>query len=64
MIFEILSSSLLGALSLKAYLSKSGEGNDSKKLNKIFTLTGLNVKDGQRTLNHSTTQEEKLRMGY
>jgi DNA segregation ATPase FtsK/SpoIIIE, S-DNA-T family len=49
MIFEILSSSLLGALSLKAYLSKNGSGNDSKKLQKTFALSGLNVKDGNQT---------------
>jgi DNA segregation ATPase FtsK/SpoIIIE, S-DNA-T family len=53
MIFEILSTSIFGAISLKAYLSKNGEGNDSRKLNKIFTLSGLNVKDGKQTL---TTQ--------
>ncbi|WP_447579935.1 FtsK/SpoIIIE domain-containing protein [Acinetobacter baumannii] len=50
MIFEILSTTLFGAISLKAYLSKSGVGNDSQKLNKIFTLSGLNVKDGKQTL--------------
>lgn len=53
MIFEILSSTIFGGISLKAYLSKSGVGNDSKKIQKIFTLTGLNVKDGKETL---TTQ--------
>ncbi|UKL29974.1 FtsK [Bacillus phage PK1] len=50
MIFEILSTTIFGAISLKAYLSKSGVGNDSQKLNKIFTLSGLNVKDGKQTL--------------
>jgi S-DNA-T family DNA segregation ATPase FtsK/SpoIIIE len=63
MIFEILSSSLLGALSLKAYLSKNGEGNDSKKLNKIFTLTGLNVKDGQRTLTTQLLKKKNYEWG-
>jgi DNA segregation ATPase FtsK/SpoIIIE, S-DNA-T family len=53
MIFEVLSTTIMGAISLKAYLSKSGAGNDSKKIQKIFTLSGLNVKDGQQTL---TTQ--------
>lgn len=56
MIFEVASTILMSAISLKAYQSKSGEGNDSKKLNKIFTLSGLNVKDGDRTL---TTQQIK-----
>lgn len=58
MIFEIASTTLMGGLALKAHFSKSGMGNDSKKLNKIFTLSGLNVKDGSQTL---TTQLMKKR---
>lgn len=50
MIFEIASTTLMGGLALKAHFSKSGMGNDSNKLNKIFTLSGLNVKDGSQTL--------------
>lgn len=53
MIFEIVTTTLMGGLALKAYLSKSGVGNDSKKINKIFSLSGLNVKDGKQTF---TTQ--------
>ena len=53
MLFEIVSTALMGGLAVKAHLSKSGIGNDSRKLNKIFTLSGLNVKDGKETL---TTQ--------
>ncbi|MFD2680637.1 FtsK/SpoIIIE domain-containing protein [Bacillus seohaeanensis] len=58
MIFEILTSSLMGGLALKAHLAKNGVGNDSKKLNKIFALSDLNVKDGKETL---TTQLIKKR---
>lgn len=50
MIFEVLSTFIMGGISLKAYMNKSGVGNDSKKLQKIFTLSGLNVKDGKETL--------------
>jgi S-DNA-T family DNA segregation ATPase FtsK/SpoIIIE len=50
MIFEVVTTTIFGAISLKAYLSKSGEGNESKKIQRIFTLTGLNVKDGKATL--------------
>ena len=63
MIFEVLSSTIFGAISLKAYLSKSGEGNDSKKLNKIFTLTGLNVKDGHRTLTTQLLKKKNYEWG-
>jgi DNA segregation ATPase FtsK/SpoIIIE, S-DNA-T family len=58
MIFEVVTSALMGGLALNAHLSKSGAGNDSKKLNRIFTLSGLNVKDGKQTL---TTQLVKKR---
>jgi DNA segregation ATPase FtsK/SpoIIIE, S-DNA-T family len=50
MIFEVISTTIFGGISLKAYLSKKGEGNDSMKINKIFALSGLNVKDGNQTL--------------
>jgi DNA segregation ATPase FtsK/SpoIIIE, S-DNA-T family len=50
MIFELISTTIFGAISLKAYQAKSGGGNDSKKINKIFALSGLNVKDGNQTL--------------
>ncbi|GKU81179.1 FtsK/SpoIIIE domain-containing protein [Niallia sp. NCCP-28] len=58
MIFETVTSMLMGGLALQAHLSKNGVGNDSKKLNKIFALSGLNVKDGKQTL---TTQLVKKR---
>lgn len=50
MIFEVLSTAVMGGLALQAHLSKKGAGNDSKKLNKVFALSGLNVKDGKETL--------------
>lgn len=58
MIFEALTTTVMGGLALHAHLSKNGVGNDSKKLNKIFSLTGLNVRDGKQTL---TTQLVKKR---
>lgn len=58
MIFEVVSTAVLGGLAIKAHLSKNGAGNDSKKLNKIFALSGLNVKDGKETF---TTQLLKKR---
>lgn len=58
MIFEVLTTACMGGLALKAHLSKSGVGNESKKLNKIFTFAGLNVKHGSETF---TTQLVKKR---
>ncbi|MBZ9536903.1 cell division protein FtsK [Cytobacillus oceanisediminis] len=58
MFFEAVTTTIMGGLALHAHLSKNGLSNDSKKLNKIFSLTGLNVKDGKQTL---TTQLVKKR---
>lgn len=58
MIFELLSTAAMGGLALRAHLAKSGAGNDSKKLAKLFALSGLNVRDGKQTL---TTQLLKKR---
>lgn len=49
MFFEILSSAMLGSIAIVAQLKKSGATNDSDKLNKIFSLTGLNLKDKEKT---------------
>jgi S-DNA-T family DNA segregation ATPase FtsK/SpoIIIE len=63
MIFEIVSSAVFGGISLKAYLSKSGGGNDSRKIQKIFTLTGLNVKDGKETLTAQQLKKKDFEWG-
>jgi DNA segregation ATPase FtsK/SpoIIIE, S-DNA-T family len=70
MIFEAISVALFGGIALKAHLNKNGASNDSKKLNKIFTLSGLNVKDGGETVtaqlvrkkNHSWGTEYRYRI--
>jgi S-DNA-T family DNA segregation ATPase FtsK/SpoIIIE len=54
MIFEIFTTTLMGGIALKAYVKKSGmSSNDSGKIQRIISLSGLNVKDGKDTL---TTQ--------
>ena len=58
MFFETITTLLMGSLALQAHFSKAGLGNDSKKLNKIFALSGLNVKDGTQTL---TAQQMRKR---
>jgi DNA segregation ATPase FtsK/SpoIIIE, S-DNA-T family len=50
MIFETVTTLAFGALALKAKLASEGStSNDSEKLQKIFTVSGLNVKDGNKT---------------
>ncbi|MEY2196883.1 FtsK/SpoIIIE domain-containing protein [Neobacillus sp. BF23-41] len=63
MIFEVASTILMSAISFKAYQSKSGEGNDSKKINKIFALSGLNVKDGNQTLTAQQLKKKNYEWG-
>lgn len=63
MIFEAVTTTIFGAISLKAYLSQKGEGNDSKKIQKIFTLTGLNVKDGSKTLTAQQLKKKNYEWG-
>ncbi|MBD7945286.1 cell division protein FtsK [Psychrobacillus sp. Sa2BUA9] len=54
MIFEILTTSIMGGIAIKAAIKKNGIAtNDSGKIQRIISLSGLNVKDGKDTL---TTQ--------
>lgn len=54
MLFEIITTSLMGGIALKAFAKKNGlASNDSGKIQRILSLSGLNVKDGKDTL---TTQ--------
>lgn len=70
MLLEVISSAVLGSVALYAHLQKSGATNDSEKLNKIFSLTGLNVRDGDKTytaqlvkkVNHSWGTEYRYRI--
>lgn len=63
MIFEIVSSAVMGGIALKAHLSKTGASNDSEKLNKIFSLSGLNVKDGKQTLTTQLVKKKHYNWG-
>jgi DNA segregation ATPase FtsK/SpoIIIE, S-DNA-T family len=63
MIFEVVSTAVLGGLAIKAHLSKNGAGNDSKKLNRIFALSGLNVKDGKETFTAQLLKKRNYEWG-
>ncbi|WP_309479058.1 FtsK/SpoIIIE domain-containing protein [Brevibacillus agri] len=70
MLLEIVSSALMGGIALYAQTKKSGATNDSAKLNKIFSLTGLNIRDGDKTytahlvkkVNHAWGTEYRYRI--
>jgi hypothetical protein len=54
MIFEIVTTSIMGGIAMKAYVKKKGlVNNDSGKIQRIISLSGLNAKVGKDTL---TTQ--------
>lgn len=54
MLFEIITTTFMGGIALKAFTKKNGlSSNDSGKIQRIISLSGLNVKDGKDTL---TTQ--------
>lgn len=63
MIFEILTTTVMGGIALKAHLSKTGSSNDSAKIQKIFSLSGLNVKDGSETLTAQLVKRKSHQWG-
>ncbi|WP_419958994.1 FtsK/SpoIIIE domain-containing protein [Psychrobacillus sp. BM2] len=61
MIFEILSTTLFSGIGIAAYMKKGTEKNDSGKIQRIISLSGLNVKDGStgRTLTTQLIRKKK-----
>ena len=65
MLFEIITTSLMGGIALKAYSKKKGlSTNDSGKIQRIISLSGLNVKDGKDTLTTQLIKKKKFEWGW
>lgn len=65
MLFEILTTSLMGGIALKAYSAKKGlSTNDSGKIQRIMSLSGLNVKDGKDTLTTQLVKKKQHEWGW
>lgn len=65
MLIEVASSILFGGLAASAYVSKKGNtANDSGKIQKIISLSGLNVKDGKRTLTTQLIKKKQHEWGW
>jgi len=63
-IFEILTTSLMGGIALKAFTKKNGlTTNDSGKIQRIISLSGLNVKDGKDTLTTQLVRKKAYEWG-
>lgn len=65
MIFEILTTSLMGGIALNAFVKKKGLAtNDSGKIQRIISLSGLNVKDGKDTLTTQLIKKNQYEWGW
>ncbi|MGF9979538.1 FtsK/SpoIIIE domain-containing protein [Viridibacillus arvi] len=65
MIFEIVTSTLMGGIALKAFLKKQNlESNESGKIQRIISLSGLNVKDGTSTLTTQLVRKKQNEWGW
>lgn len=64
MIFEIVTTSIMGGIALKAFMKKNGLAtNDSGKIQRIISLSGLNVKDGKDTLTTQLVRKKQYDWG-
>lgn len=65
MIFEILTTSLMGGIALNAFVKKKGlSTNDSGKIQRIISLSGLNVRDGKDTLTTQLIKKNQYEWGW
>ena len=65
MIFEILTTSIMGGIAIKAAVKKNGLGtNDSGKLQRIISLSGLNITDGKDTLTTQLIRKKHYDWGW
>lgn len=65
MIFEFLTTSIFAGIAVKAFLKKQDlNENDSGKIQRIISLSGLNVKDGKDTLTTQLVHKKKHDWGW
>ncbi|MFF2793553.1 FtsK/SpoIIIE domain-containing protein [Lysinibacillus xylanilyticus] len=65
MLFEILTTGLMGGIALKAFSKNRGlSSNDSGKIQRIMSLSGLNVKDGKDTLTTQLVKKKQYEWGW
>ncbi|WP_404427328.1 cell division protein FtsK [Ureibacillus chungkukjangi] len=65
MIFEILTTSFFGGIAATAFIKKQGlSTNESGKIQRIMSLSGLNVKDGNDTLTTQLIKKKQYDWGW
>ncbi|MEA0565689.1 hypothetical protein [Lysinibacillus irui] len=64
-LFEILTTGLMGGIALKAFQKHKGlSSNDSGKIQRIMSLSGLNVRDGKDTLTTQLVRKKQYEWGW
>lgn len=63
MLFEIVTTTIFGGIALTAYIKKGETKNDSGKIQRIISLSGLNIKDGKNTLTTQLIRKKKYDWG-
>lgn len=65
MLFEFLTTTIFGGIAIKAYMQKQSlNENDSGKIQRIISLSGLNVKDGKDTLTTQLVSKKQHNWGW
>lgn len=65
MLFEILTTGLMGGIALKAFSKHRGlSSNDSGKIQRIMSLSGLNVRDGKDILTTQLVKKKQFEWGW
>lgn len=65
MLFEIVTTSIMGGIALTAYVKKKGlTTDDSGKIQRIISLSGLNIKDGKDTLTTQLIRKKQHDWGW
>lgn len=65
MLFEILTTGLMGGIALKAFSKHRGlSANDSGKIQRIMSLSGLNIRDGKDTLTTQLVKKKQFAWGW
>ncbi|MEQ6049464.1 FtsK/SpoIIIE domain-containing protein [Lysinibacillus capsici] len=65
MLFELVTSSIFGGIAFHAFMKKKNlSTNESGKIQRIMSLSGLNVKDGKDTLSTQLVKKKKHEWGW
>ena len=65
MLFEVITTTIMGSVALHAFAKKQNLAtNESGKIQRIISLSGLNVKDGKNTLTTQLVKKKQFEWGW